>query len=621
MADWHDQRTAHPDPDAQWDRSNGRIYRIGGNPAEPANLIDFAQQTIQELIALHQNPSQWFVRHARQELLRREDPAAIAPLREQVAANDGEEAIEALWSLYSLGGLDESLARKLLDSHHRAVRYWTVRFLGEPSLLAGQPSGISSELAERLDELAEQEPDVWVRQQLACTAARLPAKQAIPIVNANIIRDIDNQDPYLPLLWWWAVERHSIEGREEVLRRFVRPSLWRSQLGRDFLLPRLIRRYAAEDTPAGFDSVVRLLKAAPDEEAQDKLWKPIFAGLQQTDRNRLPPPELAQIIAARWKSKSSDSTLTQLAMLCGNQAPVDLAIATAVDAKAATKDRVAALESLALANVDSLRDQLLELVQSEQPESVRVAALQVVARIEDPRVVATLIFVHNSDATETLKRQIRSVLLARRRSALAWLQAVDRGDVAASATPIEQIRQVALLDDPQLNALVRKHWGKLDAATREDALAEVRRLNNDLRAGTGDVAKGRLLFKQHCAACHQLFGEGKQVGPELTTANRADRLALLVSLVAPSSVIRKEYASIVVLTTDGRVLTGLPIKRDESGMTLVNQKGEATSIAANEIELTRDSNVSLMPADLYRLFTPQQLRDLFAWLQSSGPAK
>ena len=28
VADWHDKRTAHPDPDAEWDRSNGRIYRI-----------------------------------------------------------------------------------------------------------------------------------------------------------------------------------------------------------------------------------------------------------------------------------------------------------------------------------------------------------------------------------------------------------------------------------------------------------------------------------------------------------------------------------------------------------------------------------------------------------------
>jgi putative heme-binding domain-containing protein len=311
----------------------------------------------------------------------------------------------------------------------------------------------------------------------------------------------------------------------------------------------------------------------------------------------------------------------QPAILGGNQQSGNPAIETAVDATASTKDRVAALESLAQADVDALRDPLLQLVQSDQPESVRMAAITVAARIEDPRVVATLIFVHNSDVAETLKRHLRSVVFAHRHSALAWLQAVDRGDLAAAATPIDQIRRVALLNDPQLNELVRKHWGPLDAGPREDALAEVRRLNKELRSGTGDAANGRLLFRKHCAACHQLFGDGKQVGPSLTTFNRADRLALLVSLVAPSSVIRKEYATTVVLTKDGRVLTGLPIKRDASGITLVNQMGEAKTIATSEIESSRDSNVSLMPAGLYRQFTPEQFRDLFAWLQSSGPEK
>ena len=31
VADWFDKRTAHPDPDADWDRSNGRIYRVAAD--------------------------------------------------------------------------------------------------------------------------------------------------------------------------------------------------------------------------------------------------------------------------------------------------------------------------------------------------------------------------------------------------------------------------------------------------------------------------------------------------------------------------------------------------------------------------------------------------------------
>ena len=50
VADWHDQRTAHPDPDADWDRSNGRIYRIAYGDPPPAGDVDLAKRSSEELI-------------------------------------------------------------------------------------------------------------------------------------------------------------------------------------------------------------------------------------------------------------------------------------------------------------------------------------------------------------------------------------------------------------------------------------------------------------------------------------------------------------------------------------------------------------------------------------------
>jgi putative heme-binding domain-containing protein len=195
---------------------------------------------------------------------------------------------------------------------------------------------------------------------------------------------------------------------------------------------------------------------------------------------------------------------------------------------------------------------------------------------------------------------------------------VEQGEIAASVTPLEQVRQVAMLEDAELDRLVTKHWGRLQGATREETLAEVRRLNNDLRAAPGNALAGKALFKKHCANCHQLFGQGTKLGPDLTTANSLDREALLVSLVDPSSVIRKEFLSFVVQTIDGRVLTGLAVVRDDSGLTLVNAKNEKLVISAADIDELRESPVSLMPDDLYRQLKPQELRDLFAYLQSKG---
>ncbi|MBL8851561.1 MAG: c-type cytochrome, partial [Planctomycetaceae bacterium] len=206
-------------------------------------------------------------------------------------------------------------------------------------------------------------------------------------------------------------------------------------------------------------------------------------------------------------------------------------------------------------------------------------------------------------------------------SARAWLETVDRGEIKPEVTPVDQIRRVALLNDPDLDALVKKHWGNLAAASPEEKLAEVRRLNNDVRAAAGDAAAGKLLFTKNCATCHQLYGEGQKVGPDLTTANRQDRDFLLVSMVDPSSVVRKEYVSMVIATTSGRVVTGLPVDRSGGVITLVDSKGEKTTVPEAEIDTFEESTVSLMPDNLYRQFKPQELRDLFAYLQSQPAAQ
>ncbi|MDZ4683814.1 MAG: c-type cytochrome, partial [Planctomycetaceae bacterium] len=471
----------------------------------------------------------------------------------------------------------------------------------------------------RLDEFAEREPSVDVRQQLASSAARLPAGQALPIINANINRDLNLDDPYVPLLWWWAVERHSVTGREEVLKRFVRPSLWKSRLGREFLLTRLIRRYAAEGTAAGDESVVRLLKAAPNDAARDTLWPHVLMGLQSAAETSTARQELSALVFARWQRRPEDPTLLQLSIALGNRAPYDAALREALDPQAAPARRVLLLNMLEGRYEAAALDDLLSLVASSQPEAVRSAALKGLSRFDDPRIAAALIAESQKSTSPAWQAQIRSVMFGRESLARFWLQAVDRGTVPPAAVPLDDVRRIALLANPELDALVTKHWGRLQSASREEKLAEVRRLNNDLRAGPGDLTAGRAVYKKHCANCHQMFGEGTKLGPDLTTANRRDRDFLLVSLVDSSSVIRKEFVSVVVETVDGRVLTGLAVSRDDAGVTLVDAKNQRTTIAASEIAALRESEVSLMPDDLYRQLKPQELRDLFAYLQSSPP--
>jgi putative membrane-bound dehydrogenase-like protein len=626
VSDWSDLRTAHPDPDADWDRSNGRIYRIACSSPSPSKSprLDYAKLSDEQIFDMHSHSNQWFVRHARQEWVRRKLVHGVLPdnkwvekLNETALHSDYEiNALESFWTYYQLLGIDEGLAMQLLNSPHPSVRLWTIRLLGDEG-------HISDQLAHRLDEIAETEPSVAVRAQIACTAARLPAAQAVPMINANINRDLDNDDPRMPLLWWWAVERHSCRDREEVLNRFRRPTFWKSRLGRETLMPRLARRYAAEGTEEGLQSLLNLIQSAPDEKARAIFWPAINLGLNERSAELVNATylsssawrELANLVLEGWQTNQRDKTLLKLSLQMGLAEPLQFAKRTALDESSSMNDRAAMMEIVASAKDLELLQQASQLIRAGHPTVIRKAALSILSHFDSSKVAETLVGQLRAVETDELCGPMLDLLVAREPFAKVLVEAVQRGEINASMIPIEKVRHIARYQNQELNALVTRHWGRLESATREELLAEVRRLNNDLRAAPGNPESGQGLFEKHCASCHTLFGAGRKVGPDLTSANRQDRDFLLVSLVDPNSLIRKEYVSVLIRTEDGRVLTGLPAGRDDATTTLINSKGEAITVDNSEIAAITDSPVSIMPADLYRSLTPGQLRDLFAYLQ------
>ena len=71
-------------------------------------------------------------------------------------------------------------------------------------------------------------PTSTVRAQLACTARRLDPGPGLDVAHRLLARDLDGDDPHIPLLLWWAVEQHAIAGREHALALFTSPAAWRS---------------------------------------------------------------------------------------------------------------------------------------------------------------------------------------------------------------------------------------------------------------------------------------------------------------------------------------------------------------------------------------------------------
>jgi putative membrane-bound dehydrogenase-like protein len=601
VCDFHDARTAHPDPDAEWDRRNGRVYRVEAVGTRAEAKFDLAKLSSAQLVSMLGRSNRWYADQARPILAARRDPATFAALREMAGRPDSRMALEGLWSLHAGGGLDDATAAGLARHPSEHVRAWLVRLRGDSHRAPG----------------IVDDPSPVVRAQLAASAKRLSTRDALPVLRNLWSLGRDQDDPHIPLLAWWAMERHAMPARREMVAAVdgIAPDL----------RAKLMRRYAAEGSPDGYDACADLLARDPtllpalEQGLGERGGMPVaqdtgvFLRFQQVsavgpvgESRRYAPVggRLLEAIRAAWAARPADSLAARVAIRAG----VEGAHADVARRAAASRD-VKMLAVLQELGEPSAIPHLLPLL--DAPTDVAQAAIAVLARFDDEGVTRSLIAHHAKNPTA-----IQRALLSRASSTAALLDAVERGMIDAKSIPSDELKRVAAFGQPRLDALVRKHWGAVAQGTPEEKLATVRRLSNDLRAGQGDRARGRNLYLQHCGACHRLNGEGGTLGMDLTAANRADRLYLLTHIVDPSAFIRKEYMTVEIRTRDGRVLSGLVADEDAGGVALVDAGMRRTRIAGGEIERRSDSPVSVMPEGLLEKLSPQSLRDLFAHLEA-----
>jgi putative membrane-bound dehydrogenase-like protein len=606
LTDWHDQRTAHPDPDADWDRSNGRIYRLSARGVRPVGIFDLHAKSSSELVALLSNANTWYVRRARSILSERRDASVTPGLRKTALDGPSIAALEALWCLYGCGAFDARLAEELLRSADPDMRVATIRLLANAPELSLDPT-----LTRRLQTVAESDPDVRVRAQLASYAQRDPVL-GMSLVAALLRHAGDINDPHIPLLLWWAVERVCKSGNPELER------LWKADWDSDLMrvtMERLMRRYAADDT----DRCAAML-AARDRSNDRRLLLQALDDALAGRRAEAISPALVKQIARLAAGEPGDTTLLRLSARVGDPAARTTIFRRACDPNEAESVRVSFVELIADLETHDSMGTLLPLALSDKSARVQDAALRALAKSDDTAIPKALLAAYGAK-NASWRQRTRDLLLSRKTWARRLLAEVDRGRIGANDIPLDQVGRVALLGDAELDSTVRKLWGKISSGTPEEKLAEVRRLNNDLRAAAGDIKRGQELFRKQCASCHKLFGEGASIGPELTHANRRDRDFLLVSLVDPSAVVRKEYQASLIQMRDGRVISGLIAESKPSHVTVVVSATERVTAPRADIEEMTDSPASLMPESLYREFSPGQLRDLFAYLEAEEPSK
>jgi putative heme-binding domain-containing protein len=120
--------------------------------------------------------------------------------------------------------------------------------------------------------------------------------------------------------------------------------------------------------------------------------------------------------------------------------------------------------------------------------------------------------------------------------------------------------------------------------------------------------------------CHRLAGEGQEVGPDLSAARtRADE-TLISDILDPSNQITVGYESYTVATGDGRIFTGVLAAETATSITLRREEGAEDTILRRDLEEMESASLSMMPEDMEKVVSPQDVADLIGYLrQVLGP--
>jgi putative heme-binding domain-containing protein len=370
----------------------------------------------------------------------------------------------------------------------------------------------------------------------------------------------------------------------------------------------------AQDVEA-LDALVGVLKEVDDPAFHLDILKGISAALKGQRNIKIPKgwKEIAPKLA-----KSPNAEVRQLAqtlsLTFGSKAALDALRAVLVDGKARLADRQKALTALVAARDPKLPEVLRGLLQNE---ALRREALRGLGAFEDAKTPAAILKIFAKLDTAG-KRDALTTLASRVNFAKALMAAVTRGTVKANELPADIVRQLRAHGVKEINATLDKVWG-VSRSTPAAKLAKIAKYKKLLQAKVNrpdNLPRGRALFQRACAQCHKLYGEGGEIGPDITGSNRNNLDYLLTNMIDPNAEIPNDYRTTILRTKDNRVLVGV-IRRSEGQSVTIATPAEVVTVAKRDVAAINPQNFSMMPEGLVLALKEDELRDLIAYLRGS----
>ncbi len=586
----------------------GRIYRVTPTDAPAAEWIKglkLGDASSLELVEHLKNKNHWWRINAQRLLVDRNDKTVVPALLALTKDAIKEARLHALWTLEGLDELKPEIIVAALKDKEAGIRENAIR-LAEIHLQE------YPELANAL-LLLQNDENVKVRFQLLCTLGELNTPAAEQARQKLLFKDIN--DKWVQIAALTASSAQSGSLLSYVLKNYkVNVPAYAS------LVERLTNMSGAKGSA---ETIQKLIEQSTATGSKSAPWQgPALSGLAAGLRNRQPSPvsekDKELLVKTFFEHPTAEVRKASLQMLktvgIENEelvkSGVERSVKIAEDKSLSNEKRSEAIGFIALRNPAPYAELLKKLIIPQEHPTIQLAALASLNAIPDNTVSSYILQEWNTLTPGIRDAALATFMLNTQRMKML-LDAVENGTVQAGS--LGWGRTSALMG--QDNDTIRNKARALLANQDQEKINKEYQKALDLK---GDPVKGKLVYQQNCALCHQIRDKmGVKFGPDLGTIQNWLPKDILANILAPNISIAVGYDLWEVQLKTGETMQGIIASETSAAITLRTNPGEEKVLNRQDIESLKVMNTSIMPV-LTKQIDHQQMADLLYFLRQSN---
>ena len=362
---------------------------------------------------------------------------------------------------------------------------------------------------------------------------------------------------------------------------------------------------------ANNESIRLLIKTAKGNEnpaVRTALLKGMLKGLE--GQTNVEAPEGWKELNAELMTsevKEHKSLALQIGQIFGDENASAKAFEILKSTNANLKDRKESLKSLVAQKNQDLSKLLPSLLKEKE---LQINAIRAYGKI--PNANSEELFGNYKEFEDQAKKAVIETLSTREDLAKKLLAALKNKIISKSEIPAYTARALnSILGDE-----FKEIYGEIQkqSDSKKEIIAKYSALLDLPEASKADPILGRKVFKNVCGTCHQMYGEGGILGPDLTGSNRANREYILLNIVDPNFDVPDGYKMIILKTINNRVLAGTIAEEDEQKVVLKSVTGKEI-ISKNEIKDRQKLAISMMPEGILETISKNDFYALIKYLQ------